>query len=275
VTAAPEHVGLEDLEPPDAVRPADILHAIRSEAERHKALLAGGRTLVPNRYTVGLSAYDHRRWAPHAARLAQELAVRQAEQIAENAWIVYGDVSVEVFEGDDLDTGTFRVAALLEPDPPPPLPAPETTSATLVSAEGQVWPLPAGLTVLGRDRQAGLRLRDPGVSRRHLIIELTDERVTLSDLGSHNGTRVNGHPVATVDLRPGDTIEVGATHLTLQISLRPADHVIAGRAREPDGLDGRHDQQHRQRDESDPVGADDPVGENAPHPDEQGAERRS
>ncbi|WP_205650450.1 FhaA domain-containing protein [Actinoplanes solisilvae] len=230
MTAAPESVGLEELEPHDAVRPADILDAMATEADQHKALLAGGRTLVPNRYTVGLSAFDHRQWAPHAAQLAQGLAIRQAALIAENAWIVYGDVSVEVFEGDDLDTGTFRVAALLEPDPPPPRPSPELTGAALVSSEGQVWALPAGLTVLGRDRQAGLRLRDPGVSRRHLIIERTPDRVTLTDLGSHNGTRVNGHPVATVDLRPGDTVEVGGTHLTLRLTDAPGP---AGAAGEP------------------------------------------
>ncbi|WP_250037419.1 FhaA domain-containing protein [Paractinoplanes maris] len=219
MTAAPERERLESLEPSGAVRPDDILDAMRREAERHKALLAAGRTLVPNHYTVGLSAYDHRRWAPHAARLAQELATRQAALIAEQAWIVYGDVSVEVFQGDDLDTGTFRVAALLEPDPPPPRPAPppDDTVATLVSAEGQAWGLPPGLTVLGRDREAGVRLRDPGVSRRHLIIEVHDDRITLTDLGSHNGTRVNGHPIATVDLRPGDTIEIGGTALTLRI----------------------------------------------------------
>jgi hypothetical protein len=219
VTAAPERLGLEDIELHSVVRPEGVLEAMRREAERHKALLAGGRTLVPNRYTVGLSAYDHRRWAPHAAQLAQDLAVRQASLIADQAWIVYGDVSVEVFALDDLDTGTFRVAALLEPDPPPLIAAGSTGDevvATLVSAEGQAWPLTPGLTVLGRDRASGVRLRDPGVSRRHLIIEVTDERITLTDLASHNGTRVNGHPVATVDLRPGDLIEVGGTALTLR-----------------------------------------------------------
>ncbi|MDY7083710.1 MAG: DUF3662 and FHA domain-containing protein [Actinomycetota bacterium] len=218
MTAAPERLGLEDIELHCAVRPENVLEAMRREAERHKALLGEGRTLVPNRYTVGLSAYDHRRWAPHATQLAQELAVRQASLIADQAWIVYGDVSVEVFVLDDLDTGTFRVAALLQPDPPALVPTAATgdeTVALLVSAEGQEWPLSPGLTVLGRDRASGIRLRDPGVSRRHLIVEVTGERVTLTDLGSHNGTRVNGHPVATVDLRPGDVIEVGGSVLTL------------------------------------------------------------
>ena len=216
MTAAPERLGLEGIELQASVRPEDVLEAMRREAETRKALLAGGRTLVPNHYTVGLSEYDHRRWAPHATQLAQELAIRQAALIAEQAWIVYGDVSVEIFLADTLDTGTFRVAALLEPDPPTPAAGGHEALATLVTAEGQVWPLARGITVLGRDRQADLRLRDPGVSRRHLILEVTDERISLTDLASHNGTRVNGHPVATVELRPGDIIEVGGTTLTLR-----------------------------------------------------------
>ncbi len=216
MTAAPERLELWGLELHSAVRPAGILAAMKREAETHKALLAGGRTMVPNHYRVSLSPHDHGRWSAHAAPLAQELAVLQAEHIAEQAWIVYGDVSVEIDLSDVLDPGTFRVAALLEPDPAPPAPTP--SGVTLRTAEGVVLALPTGISVLGRDRDATLRLRDPGVSRRHLIFEVTDGRITLTDLGSHNGTRVNGHPVATVDLRPGDVIEVGGTVLTLRLS---------------------------------------------------------
>src|SRR3712207_8856519 len=42
------------------VHPVEILNAMQREAEAHKAILAGGRTLVPNRYVIDLSPYDHR-----------------------------------------------------------------------------------------------------------------------------------------------------------------------------------------------------------------------
>src|SRR5215204_5136283 len=91
------------------VHPVEILNAMQREAEAHKAILAGGRTLVPNRYVIDLSPYDHSRLAPYAAALAQELAQSQAEFIGEQAWTVYGDVIVEIERGDGLDTGMFRV----------------------------------------------------------------------------------------------------------------------------------------------------------------------
>ncbi len=74
------------------VHPVEILNAMQREAEAHKAILAGGRTLVPNRYVIDLSPYDHSRLAPYAAALAQELAQSQAEFIGEQGWTVYGDV---------------------------------------------------------------------------------------------------------------------------------------------------------------------------------------
>ncbi len=72
------------------VHPVEILNAMQREAEAHKAILAGGRTLVPNRYVIDLSPYDHSRLAPYAAALAQELAQSQAEFIGEQGWTVYG-----------------------------------------------------------------------------------------------------------------------------------------------------------------------------------------
>jgi len=81
------------------VHPVEILNAMQREAEAHKAILAGGRTLVPNRYVIDLSPYDHSRLAPYAAALAQELAQSQAEFIGEQGWTVYGDVIVEIERG--------------------------------------------------------------------------------------------------------------------------------------------------------------------------------
>src|SRR5258705_5956062 len=66
------------------VHPVEILNAMQREAEAHKAILAGGRTLLPNRYVIDLSPYHHSRLAPYAAALAQELAPSQAEFIGEH-----------------------------------------------------------------------------------------------------------------------------------------------------------------------------------------------
>lgn len=64
---------------------------------------------------------------------------------------------------------------------------------------------------LGTGELANLRLRDPEVSRRHVSIEVDGPQLRLRDLGSTNGTRVNGVRVAEAFLIGGETIELGAT----------------------------------------------------------------
>jgi hypothetical protein len=225
------------------VHPVEILNAMQREAEAHKAILAGGRTLVPNRYVIDLSPYDHSRLAPYAAALAQELAQSQAEFIGEQAWTVYGDVIVEIERGDGLDTGMFRVTAEVytggdaspapQPgyDAPPAYPSYEQAggypgapgpggparNARLVAGDGRTYPLAIGSTVIGRGDQANLRLPDVGISRRHARLDFDGAQVVLTDLGSTNGTMVNGQRVSAVALNPGDMIQLGTTTLTFRV----------------------------------------------------------
>jgi len=233
------------------VHPVEILNAMQREAEAHKAILAGGRTLVPNRYVIDLSPYDHSRLAPYAAALAQELAQSQAEFIGEQGWTVYGDVIVEIERGDGLDTGMFRVTAEVYTggdvapvpsydQPPPPAYSPYEQSMSgayqqhpgrpvsappggvgrgvrLVANDGRTYPLSIGSTVIGRGDQANLRLPDVGISRRHARLDFDGSQVVLTDLGSTNGTMVNGHRVSAVALNPGDMIQLGTTTLTFRV----------------------------------------------------------
>jgi hypothetical protein len=224
------------------VHPVEILNAMQREAEAHKAILAGGRTLVPNRYVIDLSPYDHSRLAPYAAALAQELAQSQAEFIGEQAWTVYGDVIVEIERGDGLDTGMFRVTAEVYTGgevAPVQQPAYDSQpayspydqqqqggyqqhghngrSVGLVSGDGRTYPLQMGSTVIGRGDQANLRLPDVGISRRHARLDYDGAQVVLTDLGSTNGTMVNGQRVSAVALNPGDMIQLGTTTLTFRV----------------------------------------------------------
>ncbi len=66
--------------------------------------------------------------------------------------------------------------------------------------------------VLGRSPEADIELQDPYASEFHLRLASRDGRLVLTDLGSTNGTYVNGRRVtAPVDLNRGDAIQVGKT----------------------------------------------------------------
>jgi pSer/pThr/pTyr-binding forkhead associated (FHA) protein len=77
--------------------------------------------------------------------------------------------------------------------------------------------LSIGSTVIGRGDQANLRLPDVGISRRHARIDFDGGQVVLTDLGSTNGTSVNGQRVSAVALNPGDMVQLGTTTLTFRV----------------------------------------------------------
>jgi hypothetical protein len=74
-----------------------------------------------------------------------------------------------------------------------------------------------GSLVLGRDTSAGIVLEDPEASRRHASVSAEGEAVTLEDLGSTNGTFVNGERIeGPRTLQPGDKVRIGTTVLECQ-----------------------------------------------------------
>lgn len=96
--------------------------------------------------------------------------------------------------------------------------APAVRLPVLVDPSGREHPLRPGVTVIGR--QGDVVLEDNRVSRRHAQIEYDGERLTLQDLGSTNGTRVDGEAVPSgtaVPLRSGSRISLGGVELVVSI----------------------------------------------------------
>ncbi|MGO1165106.1 MAG: FhaA domain-containing protein [Janibacter sp.] len=110
-------------------------------------------------------------------------------------------------------------------EPPRATPAPQPVhERPWLEVAGERYPLIAAMTVLGRDESADVVLDDPGISRRHCEVRITQDgpRVVshLRDLRSTNGTFVNGEPADAVRLTDGDRITVGRTHATFHVGRR-------------------------------------------------------
>lgn len=76
--------------------------------------------------------------------------------------------------------------------------------------------------VIGRLSDVDLPLEDEQVSRRHARIRRVDDEFVLEDLESSNGTYVDGVPVLSCVLRPGDWIQIGRTVLRFEVRLAAA-----------------------------------------------------
>jgi hypothetical protein len=86
----------------------------------------------------------------------------------------------------------------------------------LVSRSGE-WILSEGATLVGRDRECAVRIDAPNLSRRHARFVVAGNEATVEDLGSKNGTQVNGQRIKQlVELKDGDQIQVGSLILTFR-----------------------------------------------------------
>jgi pSer/pThr/pTyr-binding forkhead associated (FHA) protein len=81
--------------------------------------------------------------------------------------------------------------------------------ARLISLDGHAdIPVDHLVVVVGRHRRCDVRIASPRVSRRHCCLALDRDGVLIRDLGSTNGTRINGQRIVEGVLRPGDELSI-------------------------------------------------------------------
>jgi pSer/pThr/pTyr-binding forkhead associated (FHA) protein len=79
--------------------------------------------------------------------------------------------------------------------------------------------------LVGRHSSCDRRVDDPTVSRRHCTFSLKEGRVWVEDLGSLNGTRLNGEPVDSRPIADGDKLELGQRHFLVRVPEEPVGSI--------------------------------------------------
>lgn len=225
------------------LQPVEVASAVQREMDERAAIVAQGRTLVPNDFVVELSGSDKERLEVYADNLGQELSKLAREYATEQGYSFVGPVRVRFDTADDLQTGRFRIRSgvirgdtfkdgeIIKPasDVPRGGPAVRGRPRLLLSPGGaavegnlasqgmqQAYELVSEVTLLGRGTDCDLRLVDNGVSRHHAEIQMGDNDAILVDLGSTNGTFVNGQQVQRARLVDGSRISLGRTTMTFR-----------------------------------------------------------
>lgn len=84
-------------------------------------------------------------------------------------------------------------------------------------------------TLIGRREDCDLRIAVSDVSRKHSKLTLRDGALKIEDLGSSNGTFVNGSRVNAAMLKAGDVVQIGPVLFVLQVDGEPSDDALAER----------------------------------------------
>src|SRR5262245_27880441 len=81
--------------------------------------------------------------------------------------------------------------------------------------QGEEIPLPEGTLVIGRRADSGLVLKDGSVSGRHAELHVQGNEVEVVDLGSTNGTRIDGQKIERAHLSTGEAVVFGSVRVVL------------------------------------------------------------
>jgi hypothetical protein len=193
------------------LQPVEISRRLTREMDLLRRVGVHG-LMAPNAFVVRLSAQDAERFDSFADALARELGDAAREHARDEGYVFMGPVDVQIITDPRLRSGRFRVGAEVRAGVEG-LPA-----GSVVLPDGVRIVLGAAPIVIGRLPECTIVLGDPNVSRRHAEIRRKGSEVFVVDLGSTNGTRVNGLPTREQRLNDGDEVTVGTTTLRFETS---------------------------------------------------------
>jgi hypothetical protein len=161
---------------------------------------------------VALSASDLEQFEGVQDSLARELGDAAREHARDEGYAFMGPVEVELLVDDRLHTGAFQIVGrMVEGEG-------GSGAGSIVLPNGERFSLTESVISIGRHPDSNLVLADPNVSRNHAEIRPQGERYVVVDLGSTNGTRVNGIRVDTQVLQDGDEVSFGNTRMRFEAS---------------------------------------------------------
>lgn len=167
---------------PGGVQPADIATRVIRTVDLAVENSRLG-PVAPNRVHVGLHPDDLDDTLPVTV-LERALATALEEEAAARGWRLGGPAEVLLQRHDAAARGTPEVTVERRPG--------ARAAWAHLRADGRSVPITDNRVVIGRSDQADVQVTDDSVSRRHALLWREGDQVFVADLGSANGTRVDG-----------------------------------------------------------------------------------
>ncbi|MBX3195818.1 MAG: DUF3662 and FHA domain-containing protein [Schumannella sp.] len=209
------------------LQPLEVTAALRRELDTKAAVVSRERILVPNDFTVRLAPADHERMTALGPALIDEFTQLVQQHAAAQHYAFAGGISIVLKRDDSLTDGVVRVDSVNVKG--------EVSWNPVLDIGGKRYPITKGRTVIGRGSEADITVDDAGTSRKHVEILWDGRRAQVNDLGSTNGSKLNGQAVKKAPLPPDSIIEIGRTRIVFRVLAQAssvdqfADHRIEGR----------------------------------------------
>jgi hypothetical protein len=196
-----------------AIRPIELGRRLVREMDEQRSVDVKGRRIVPNDFSIHLSPRDLDGFGEIRDVLQAELVEAAREYAREEGYHFMGPVRVELAGDEQLRPGRFAVTASLRQA------AGGVGAGSLVLPSGQRISLGDRPVTIGRQSDCSIPLNDQNVSRHHAEIVPGRGAYVIRDLGSTNGTMVNGTRIGGDQrLNDGDILSFGSTYVRFEAS---------------------------------------------------------
>ena len=194
------------------LRPVEIGRRLTREMDDSRSVGVTGKTVVANHFTINLSRQDADEFADVNDTMRRELASLARDHARDENYSFMGPVDIAFHVDPGMRVGSFSIEARLREGDG------GAGAGSLVLPSGQRFVLGDEIVSIGRLPESTLCLEDPNVSRNHAEIRATGTTFVLADLGSTNGTKINGIKVSERVLQDGDELTFGSTSLRFEAS---------------------------------------------------------
>jgi hypothetical protein len=191
------------------IQPVEIASALRRELDTKAAVVSRDRILAPNTFAVELAPDDFTKMSALGTTLIDELDTLVQGHAKAQGYTFAGAVTITLSADPQLSAGTLRVASRTEEG--------RVSWRAVVDIDGTRHPLRGSRTVIGRGSDADITIPDPGTSRKHVEILWDGERAMVRDLGSTNGTTLDGRRVSEAPLAPDSVVRIGRTEIVFHV----------------------------------------------------------
>jgi hypothetical protein len=195
--------------------PVEITAALKKEMDTHASPVARDRVLVPNRFVVRMNPEDHAAMSALGDPLMDELTGLAADYAAQQRYQMASPPVITLEPDPSITVGLLDVRSSSE--------RVEVDWEPVLEIEGTRHSLGAR-TVIGRGSDADITIDDTGISRKHLEIVWDGRRAEARDLGSTNGTTLNGSRLTRAALPNESLLQAGRTRMLFRVVPRAREH---------------------------------------------------
>jgi Protein of unknown function (DUF3662)/FHA domain len=193
------------------VRPIEIGRRLVQEMDDKRTVDSKSRRVAPNHFVIRLHPKDHDELTDFIGPLESELVEAAKEYAKEEGYHLRGPITVSITSDESLKSGRIGIDSKVRTSESP------VNEGSLVVAGGKVVKIGDQPIVIGRQPDCDIVFDDPNISRRHAEIRVAAGEFTVSDLGSTNGTKVNGVAVTIARaLRDGDIVTLGSNSIRFE-----------------------------------------------------------